>query len=157
VALPSDGDLRSLPKVELHVHVEGSITAATALALTRRYRADRLERIDTWPLMAGRPSQASPRGLQLTLRAHRVAAHPAELSRARPADDPRWKRRSVDRRPLADAAWTREVRDLVRAIDRFAIPSCIVAAGMASGSRAPATTCAMPASTRSHHALMVSR
>jgi len=40
VALPSDGDLRSLPKVELHVHVEGSITAATALSLARRHRAD---------------------------------------------------------------------------------------------------------------------
>jgi len=40
VALPSDADLRSLPKVELHVHVEGSISAATALSLARRYRVD---------------------------------------------------------------------------------------------------------------------
>ena len=37
---PSDADLRSLPKVELHVHVEGSISAATALSLARRYRVD---------------------------------------------------------------------------------------------------------------------
>ena len=40
MALPSDADLRSLPKVELHVHVEGSISAVTALSLARRYRVD---------------------------------------------------------------------------------------------------------------------
>jgi adenosine deaminase len=38
--LATDEDIRSIPKVELHVHLNGSITEATASGLARRHGAD---------------------------------------------------------------------------------------------------------------------
>ena len=38
--LATDGDIVGVPKVELHVHLNGSISEATASALARRHDAD---------------------------------------------------------------------------------------------------------------------
>ena len=39
----TDADLQSLPKVELHVHLEGTVSASTAAALARDHGEDPLE------------------------------------------------------------------------------------------------------------------
>ena len=39
-ALATERDIATVPKVELHVHLNGSITEATASALARRHGAD---------------------------------------------------------------------------------------------------------------------
>ena len=36
----TEQDIRSVPKVELHIHLNGSITEATASELARRHGAD---------------------------------------------------------------------------------------------------------------------
>ena len=38
--LATERDIATIPKVELHVHLQGSITAATASALARRHGED---------------------------------------------------------------------------------------------------------------------
>jgi aminodeoxyfutalosine deaminase len=49
----TDQDLASLPKVELHVHLEGSIEAGTAAALARRHGEDPAEVLEVEPDGAG--------------------------------------------------------------------------------------------------------
>ena len=38
--LATEHDIATVPKVELHVHLQGSVTEATAAALARRHGAD---------------------------------------------------------------------------------------------------------------------
>lgn len=45
----SETDLQSLPKVELHVHLEGTVSAATAAALARDHGDDPLEVLEVEP------------------------------------------------------------------------------------------------------------
>lgn len=56
----SDTDLQSLPKVELHVHLEGTVSARTAAALARDHGDDPLEVLEVEPAGDGEVRYPTP-------------------------------------------------------------------------------------------------